>query len=206
MFVMDLHSKQFSDRNHIPPHFTMIFSPEQISLRTEELGRAISPWAVEVSQTTGQDVVAVAVLRGGIFFFADLVRAISTSVEVAPVKTVGYDPKNNKGLDTVSVIADSLEVKGRHILLVDDICDSGRTFERLVPLLLERGAEEVRSTVLVRKILPHKTFLPDWVGFEFTGDDWLVGFGMDDKERWRNLPAVYGMKPPVGATEDGKGA
>jgi hypoxanthine phosphoribosyltransferase len=203
MFVMDLHSKQLSDRNHIPSHFTMIFSAEQIAQRTQELGRAISPWAADVSRTTGQDVVAVAVLRGGIFFFADLVRAISTSVEVAPVKTVGYDPKSNQGLDTVSVIADSLEVKGRHILLVDDICDSGRTFERLVPLLLDRGAVEVRSTVLVRKILPHKTFLPDWVGFEFTGEDWLVGFGMDDKERWRNLPAVYGMKPPVGASGEG---
>lgn len=193
------------DRTLVPTNFTLHYSPEQIAMRTRELGDSISPWAKEVSLSTGQDLLAVAVLRGGIFFYADLVRSIRTSVEVAPVRTVGYDPEKNVPTDTVSVIADSVDVRGRSVLLVDDICDSGRTFERLVPLLLTKGAKEVKTTSLVRKIFPHKTFTPDWVGFEFTGDDWLVGYGMDDAERWRNLGGVYGMRPPKTGCESAAG-
>ena len=188
------------DRTQVPAHFTLHYSPEQIAMRTRELGDSISPWAKEVSASSGQDLLAVAVLRGGIFFYADLVRSIRTSVEVAPVRTVGYDPEKNAPADTVSIIADSVDVRGRSVLLVDDICDSGRTFERLVPLLLSKGAKEVKTTSLVRKVFAHKTFTPDWVGFEFVGDDWLVGYGMDDSERWRNLGGVYGMRPPTAAT------
>jgi hypoxanthine phosphoribosyltransferase len=187
-----------SDQSHVPGHFRLLYSAHEISERIKVLGMEISPWVKTVHSETGKDVVAVAVLRGGIFFFSDLVRALSASVEIAPVRTVGYDPTTNAGADTVSVVADSIDVNGRSILLIDDICDSGRTFERLVPLLMERGATAVKSAVLVRKVFPHPTFHPTWVGFTFTGDEWLVGYGMDDRERFRNLPDVYGMPPGGG--------
>jgi hypoxanthine phosphoribosyltransferase len=135
------------------------------------------------------------VLRGGLFFFCDLARSIDTSVEIAPIKASSYDNSaNGVQLHSVSVVADGVDVRGRSVLIVDDFCDSGRTLEEVERLLVARGAEEVRSSVLVRRLLDKPTFVPCWVGFEYDGADWLVGYGLEDKERWRNLPAVYGMK------------
>jgi hypoxanthine phosphoribosyltransferase len=136
------------------------------------------------------------VLRGGVFFFADLVRALPVSVDVAPIQAQAYEKLQN-GVQTPSIRVsyEGLELRGRSVLVVDDICDSGRTLEQLERLLLERGAREVRTAVLVRRLLATPTFVPCWVGLEYRGDDWLIGYGMDDRERWRNLPGVYRKQP-----------
>jgi hypoxanthine phosphoribosyltransferase len=91
----------------------------------------------------------------------------------------------------VKIHSEGLAVKGRVVLVVDDLCDTGRTLEALEKELLERGAREVRSVVLIRRLLNKPTFVPCWVGFEYSGLEWFVGYGMDDGERWRNLPGVY---------------
>jgi hypoxanthine phosphoribosyltransferase len=193
-------SNNSGSRVEIPEHFTPFYAREQIASRIAELGKEILPWAKSVQEETHRDVLAVPVLRGGIFFFSDLVRAVATSLEIALVRTVAYEPGENViETDQVSVLADSLDVEGRSVLLLDDICDSGRTFAALYEVLKGRGAKDVKSAVLVKRILSHETFEPTWVGFRFPGSDWLVGYGMDDKERWRNLPGVYGITP-IGAS------
>lgn len=90
--------------------------------------------------------------------------------------------------------ADGLAVKGRVVLVVDDVCDSGRTLEALERDLMERGAREVRTVVLIRRLLDRPSFVPCWIGFEYKGPEWFVGYGMDDGQRWRNLPAVHIIK------------
>ena len=138
-------------------------------------------------------MVAIPVLRGGVYFFADLSRQISSSIEIAPVRTSAYDAGTNTARQEVTVdqFADPVQIKGRVVLVVDDVCDSGRTLEQLERSLVERGAREVRTVVLVRRLLPRPTFVPCWVGLEYSGPEWFVGYGMDDNERYRNLPAVY---------------
>ncbi len=190
------YSNDSGSHHQVPEAFELLYSAESIASRVRELGGEVGRWCRSVRDSTGRDVVAIPVLRGAIYFFSDLTRAIDTSVEVAPIRASAYD---NTLTDvqhrSVSVIADGLDVRGRVVLVVDDVCDSGRTLEELERILTERGAREVRSVVLVRRLLPVPSFVPCWVGFEYGGKEWFVGYGLEDKERWRNLPSVYGMKP-----------
>lgn len=176
----------------IPSHFSPKFSRSQIQAAVDRLGAEITEWALEVWRSSHSDVVAIPILRGGLFFFADLVRAIETSVYIAPAQTWGYVPAANAvQSDQVRVNIENVPAKGRSILLVDDICDSGKTLEALKAALLEKGATSVKSAVLIRRVLEKQHATPDWVGFEYHGDEWFVGYGMEDSDRWRNLPDVH---------------
>jgi hypoxanthine phosphoribosyltransferase len=186
------YSNDSGSQRHIPANFRLQYSQQQILSRVKELGAEIDEWCKSVWRESRTDVVAIPVLRGGVYFFADLSRHISSSIEIAPVKTSAYDAGTNAAKEvTVDQFADPVQIKGRVVLVVDDVCDSGRTLEQLERSLLERGAREVRTVVLVRRLLPRPTFVPCWVGLEYSGPEWFVGYGMDDNERYRNLPDVY---------------
>lgn len=189
------YSNDSGSGRRIPDNFSLIFSAEQIQGRIKELGLEISAWCHGVWRDSHTDVLIVPVLRGGVFFFADLVREISSSIEVAPVRTRGYQSGMNEVQSPeVSIDVSGLAVKGRVVLVVDDVSDSGRTLELLEATLIKAGAREVRTAVLVRRLLHTPSFVPCWVGFQYSGSEWFVGYGMDDNERWRNLPGVYVIK------------
>jgi hypoxanthine phosphoribosyltransferase len=186
----DTHSKDY-----IPANFVELFPQDAIAQRVQELGAELREWCKRVWDESHTDVLALPVLRGGLFFFADLVRAIGFSVEMAPIRTQAYEPLvPGAQKATVSIFAEGLAVKGRVVLVVDDICDTGRTLEELEKELLARGAREVRTVTLIRRLLDTPTFVPCWVGFQHAGPEWFVGYGMDDGERWRNLPGVFVIK------------
>lgn len=177
----------------LPAEFVLRYSQAEIEREVKRLGDEVATWAAQVQADTGQDLYAIPILRGGIFFFADLVRNVSTSVDMAPIMAVGYDPESNT-LNPVGVSIDMADVEpaGRHVLLVDDICDTGRTLMEVKSEFLKKGASEVRSAVLIRR----KEFgmvetEVDYVGIDHEGPEWFVGYGMDDKNRWRNLPEIY---------------
>ena len=193
------YSNHSGSRLQIPANFRLQYSSEEIAARVKSIGEEISVWAQGVWAESHTDVLAVTVLRGGLFFFSDLVRAISGSVEVETLRAIGYQPGvNEQQKASVDIYASHLAVKGRVVLIIDDICDSGRTLEALEKHLTERGAREVRTAVLIRRLLDRPTFVPCWVGFEFTGPEWFVGYGMEDSDRWRNLPAVYTIQQQGG--------
>lgn len=179
----------------IPANFAIQYSANEIAIRIKALGAEIGQWCQRVWGESHTDVLVIPVLRGGVFFFADLVREFSTSIEIAPVRTEGYEAETS-GVQkaSVAVYADGLAVKGRVVLVVDDVCDSGRTLEALERDLMQRGAREVRTVVLIRRLLDRPSFVPCWIGFEYKGPEWFVGYGMDDGQRWRNLPAVHIIK------------
>ncbi|MCB0339143.1 MAG: hypothetical protein KDD53_06045 [Bdellovibrionales bacterium] len=179
----------------VPGHFQITFTEADIARQIKRVGSEISVWAKKIWDDSHTDVVAVPVLRGGIFFFSDLVRSVTTSVEIAPVKTWGYvEGENEQKLAKVKVESSMVPAKGRRILLIDDICDSGRTLEALSEHFIEAGALEVRSCVLIKRVIEEETFNPTWVCFEYNGPEWFVGYGMEDSGRWRNLPAVYTIR------------
>lgn len=190
-----VNNKDSGFQRRVPANFSCVYSQDDIAERIGELGREISDWCESVWLDSHTDVLVLPVLRGGIFFFADLVRCITTSIELAPVRARGYELGEN-GIQSEEVTVDvaGLAVKGRVVLVVDDVCDSGRTLEALEAKLLEIGAREVRTAVLVRRLLDTPSFVPCWVGFQYSGSEWLVGYGMDDNERWRNLPGVFVIK------------
>ena len=180
----------------IPGQFREVYSEDAIEECVQGLAREITPWCARVWSETKHDVLVVPVLRGGLFFVSDLVRRIACSVEVAPMRAQAYEI-SEAGMPRarVELHADSVPVRARSVLVVDDVCDSGRTLEEIERALLERGAREVRTVTLIRRLLPNPSYVPSWVGFQHDGDEWFVGYGMDAAERWRNLPAIYGMAP-----------
>jgi hypoxanthine phosphoribosyltransferase len=184
---------EFAPRE-LPDNYQLEYPASVIAERVAQLGNAMTEWAARCTAETGRDVIAVPVLRGGIFFFSDLVRAISASVEIVPLRTAAYRD-NHEQLENVSVNGDLSLVRGRHVLLVDEICESGRTFEKLHLVMNEAGAVETRSAVLVLRVSEKQLWRPTWVGFEHPGTAWLVGYGMDDRDRWRNLPSIYSIPP-----------
>lgn len=177
----------------IKDNYNLQYSPEKIKDQVERLGNEISVWAKSAYEATGQDVIGVPVLRGGIFFFSDVVRNITESIEIGPVRSWGYvKSENNVQENKVEINLFDLDVKGRCVLLIDDICDSGETLKALTKALLAEGARDVRSAVLIKRELEGvKTFDPNYVGFYYHGEEWFVGYGMEDKNRSSNLPGIY---------------
>jgi len=107
------------------------------------------------------------------------------------VSAWSYETGENVQRDSVSVNAGKVAVEGRSILIVDDVCDSGRTLAELTEYFTKLGAASVRSAVLIKRMMPHPTFDPNWIGFQYEGPEWFVGYGMDDCDRWRNLGSIY---------------
>lgn len=179
--------------SQVPSYFQLLHDRPAIAARVRELGREITGWALSVSGTTGKDLICIPLLRGGVFFFADLVREIQCSIEMTPIRTCAYRTDENVEASSVSMHVEDLVAKDRSILIVDDICDSGRTLHHLSERLISLGAREVKSVVMIKRELPD-AFEPDWCGFRHQGPEWMVGYGMDDRDRWRNLPSIYLMK------------
>lgn len=176
----------------IPQNFKLQFTREEIDAAVRRMGSEITVWARRTWEESHTDLIAVPVLRGGIFFFADVVRQIDASVEIAPVRTWVYEStENNVKRSEPRIDMQGVHVRGRSVLLVDDICDSGKTLKLLTETFKAAGALEVKSAVLVKRVLGEETFNPDWAGFSYEGPEWFVGYGMEDCNRWRNLPSIY---------------
>ncbi len=176
----------------LPDSYELQYSREQLRSVVEKVGREVTPWAKEVQEKTGQDLVVVPVMRGGMFFCADLVREIKTSVEITPVTTSSYSSKSNATpFLEVRVDFKGADFLGRSVLVVDDICDSGRTLIVLGEKLKLAGAKDVQAAVLIHRLTEKHLYQPRWSGFEYKGDEWFVGYGLEDMSRWRNLDSVY---------------
>jgi len=175
-----------------PSNFTEIISETEISTKITEIASGINEWITSLKLESNKDIVAMPIMRGAIYFFSDLSRELSHSIEIVPARTWGYvvNQENEKAIEMKIDLA-GFDPKGKTILLVDEICDSGRTLKLLSEKLLDKGAKIIRSTTLVHRMVPDLIFSPDWVGFELEANDWLVGYGMDDSDRFRNLKSIY---------------
>lgn len=173
----------------LPAHYQEVYSAGAIAERVGVLGREITPWAESALGQTGKELLLVPVLRGAIFFAADLARAISCSVDLDPVRLIGYDTETNTANDEL-IVTGELQAAGRAVLVVDDICDSGRSLKTLADRFRSQGAASVKTVTLIWRA-PVATHKPDYIGFAYDGHEWLVGYGLDNQNRYRNLPGVY---------------
>ena len=176
----------------VPDHYKPTFTSAQIAERVSKLAYDIVEWIDRREIDADSPVLAVCILRGGVHFFSDLVRAIPRSVEIGFVRASSYRI-DTIGERAASVQVDDtyLDVRGRAVLLVDDICDSGNTLHTLSQTLLEHGAVSVCSVVLIQRLIEHSKHSPTWSAFRFSGDDWFVGYGMEDRNAYSNLDSVY---------------
>jgi len=138
----------------------------------------------------GEELLVVVVLKGALFFAADLVRALRVPLEMDFVKLSSY-----LGTETTGsvLIKKDLEtsVAGRHVLVIEDIVDTGLTLTFLLDLLRQRGAKSLSICTLIDKTERRQTVInPDYVGIACSGG-FLVGYGLDLDERMRELSAIY---------------
>ncbi|QIB34113.1 hypoxanthine phosphoribosyltransferase [Ancylobacter pratisalsi] len=167
-------------------HIQVLFDAETIATRNREL-------AAEIVAARPEKLVAIAVLKGSFVFAADLIRAMheaGLAPEVEFISLSSYrDSRVSSGKVTVLRDIDS-DVRGRDVLLIDDILESGRTLAFAKDLLAARGARRVLVCVLLEK--PHKRAVqvdPDFVGFTCP-DYFVVGYGMDVSHAFRQLPFI----------------
>ncbi len=166
-----------------------LISESQIQQRVLELGRQIE------EDYQGRPLTIVAILTGSLILLADLIRQIRLPLRVALIQASSY-----KGATTTAgtlVLNESFapDVEGRDVLLLDDILDTGRTLSVLIDRMKQRGAQRVRTLVLLRKIGRQVVDVePDYIGFTIP-DAFVIGYGLDFDDEYRHLPYVAVLDP-----------
>lgn len=163
----------------------VLFSAEEIRLRIRELASSISGRFAD-----SDEVVMVAVMRGALFFFSDLCRCVDLSVAMDSVSVAHSGELSSKSKE-VRLLKDlETSVRGKHVILVDMLIDTGRTISQLAEILRLRGPHSISVCCLLDKPDRRETELTiDWVGFSID-DEFVVGFGLDYRERYGNLPYI----------------
>jgi hypoxanthine phosphoribosyltransferase len=164
---------------------SLLLSREAIAARVKEL-------AVQISRDyAGQDLLLVGVLKGAFVFVADLMRALAIPVQVEFVRLASYG-KGATSAGYVRVILDlEMSIAGRHVLIVEDILDTGLTLGFLLERLRARQPASLKlCTLLNKRVNRVYDITPDYTGFDVP-DGFVVGYGIDYAERYRHLPAVY---------------
>ena len=182
----------------LPTNYVSLFTEEDIKNKISELAPSIKAWAVEQRRATGKDPIVLCVLRGAVYFFSDITRAIEESISLEFLRYNTYDEKTNLQLpdDKLPSLNISIDLFSRGILIVDDICESGRLLSILKKECIKKGASSVQTAVLIYRDIPRSVTRPDFFCFLLKDEDWLVGYGLDDQDRFRNLPSIYKISLP----------
>ena len=153
--------------------------------RVDELGQAVS------ADYQGKDLMLVCVLKGGVAFLTDLMRRITVPHEIDFMAISSYGGQRTESSGVVRILMDlHADIAGRHVLLVEDIVDSGRTMDYLLRALQARNPASLRVCTLLNKPCRRVVDVPlDYIGFDIP-DDFVLGYGLDFDEKYRNLPFV----------------
>ena len=169
----------------------VLFDEEEIRKRVRELGEQIT------NDYAGQGLVVVSLLKGAVYFTAELTKHIDLPVRLDFMISSSY---GNSTISTGSInITKDLDenIAGKHVLLVDDIIDTGLTLEKISKLLMTRSPLSVKTAVLLDKGSRRVNGMnADYVGFEIP-DELVVGYGLDFAGDYRNLPVIGILKPAV---------
>jgi hypoxanthine phosphoribosyltransferase len=170
----------------------VLIAAPRIQERVVELASQIT---AEIDAESGLTIVPV--LTGAMIFTADLIRQMPVRMKINLMSVSSY-PGASLRAQNANVVAKQLgDISGRHVLLVDDILDSGGTLKLVVPVLKELGAASVRICVLLRKDRPTaREVHADYVGFDIP-DEFVVGYGLDFDNVYRNLPDICTLKASV---------
>lgn len=162
----------------------VLLSEEEVNARIRELGEQIS------KEYAGKSIHVIGILKGGSFFMCELAKRITVPVTIDFMSVSSYG-SSTKSSGVVKVVKDLDEsLIGKHVLVVEDIIDTGRTISYLVELLKGKGAADVKLCALLdkpeRRVVDVKA---DYIGFQIP-DEFVVGYGLDYAQRYRNLPYI----------------
>jgi hypoxanthine phosphoribosyltransferase len=165
----------------------ILISSDQIETRVQELAGQIS----RDYQDLGR-IYMVGILKGAFIFLADLTRHLEIPHAVDFMALSSYGQTSTSG--TVRILMDLREsIEGQHVLIVEDILDTGNTLNYLARILAERNPASLKTCVLVRKIRDGVDFPVDYLGFDIP-DVWVVGYGLDYADQHRTLPFIAELK------------
>lgn len=172
----------------------VLYTQEELARRVGEIGAAITR---DYADAVDEGIVLVSVLRGAAIFMADLARAIQLPVEMDYMAISSYG-NGAKSSGVVRILKDlSSEIEGRHVIVAEDILDSGLTLKYLLKNLASRKPASLAVATLLRKDTEAQADIDcRYVGFECP-DEFIVGYGLDYAERYRNLPYIGILKPEL---------
>lgn len=165
-------------------HVRVLLSEEMVDARIQAIGEQIS------KDYAGKQVHLICVLKGGSFFMCELAKRITVpvSLDFMSVSSYGGDTKSSGVVRIVKDLDESL--KDKHVIVVEDIVDSGRTLSYLLEMLQDRGPASLRlCTLLDKPDRRVKEVFVDYTGFEIP-DQFVVGYGLDYNQKYRNLPYI----------------
>jgi hypoxanthine phosphoribosyltransferase len=169
----------------------VLYDAQQISDKVKELGETLS------KDFSGRNPLVICVLKGAFIFMADLVKEITVPLELDFMAVSSYG-QSTKSSGVVKIIKDlDVSVEGRDVLIVEDIIDSGLTLSYLIDVLERRNAKSVTVVTLFDKPARRTVELEaDYKGFTLP-DEFVVGYGLDFAEKYRNLPYIGILKPQI---------
>jgi len=181
-------------RASIPAHKDLteiLVTDAQIKRRLRVLGR-------EIDKTYGdQEITVIAIINGALLFAGDLLRQIACPVRYDCVRVSSYRNATKAVTEPEIRSSITIDVENRQVLLIDDILDTGKTLSAVVKLIKTLNPASVRTCVLLDKRGRREvTFEADFVGFQIP-DRFVVGYGLDFAERYRNLPCIGVLKPEL---------
>ena len=167
----------------------VLVDEETLQARVKELGQIVS------AEYEASDLVLICVLKGGVAFLTDLMRHITVPHEIDFLAISSYGAGQRESTGAVRLIMDlKADIAGRDVLIVEDIVDSGRTMEYLLRTLGARQPASLRICTLLSKPSRREIDVPlDYIGFEIP-NEFVLGYGLDLDEKYRNLPYVAVLK------------
>jgi hypoxanthine phosphoribosyltransferase len=168
----------------------VLVDAETLQARVAALGRAVS------ADYQGKDLLLLCILKGGVVFLTDLMRRLTVPHDIDFMAISSYGTGVRESTGAVRVIMDlEADIEGRDVLIVEDIVDSGRTMTYLLRTLWARKPASLRVCTLLNKPSRRVVDVPlDYIGFDIP-DEFVLGYGLDCDEKYRNLPYVGVVKP-----------
>jgi hypoxanthine phosphoribosyltransferase len=163
-------------------------------LDERQIAAGVSRLAAEIDEDlAGNPVLLVGILKGSVFFLCDLARRLRSPVTIDFLQVSSY-ASGTRSSGNVRIVRDlSTDVAGRHVVVVEDVVDTGRTLERILDMLGDRSPASLRVCSLLRKPGARGGPAVDYVGFEIA-DRFVVGYGLDVAEEYRNLPYLAAIE------------
>ncbi|HEX6939536.1 MAG TPA: hypoxanthine phosphoribosyltransferase [Longimicrobiales bacterium] len=166
----------------------IVFTEDRIAQRVAEMGREIA-----AAYPAAEGLLVLGLLKGSFIFLADLVRHIARPLHVDFLVASSYGAGTVSSGELRLLYDPAATLEGRHVLLVEDIIDSGTTLNRLIPMLEARRPRSLELCALLHKRIARNLVRePRWVGFD-APEEFLIGYGLDFSEDYRNLPFIASL-------------
>ena len=169
---------------------------EEVLLTEFQIRQRLDELAAEIERDyAGKDLTVVGILTGGMIFIADLVRRLPMQLRLDYIGVSSYHGETRSTGELILTKALKLDLRGRDVLVVDDILDTGLTLVKIREMLQKFAPRTVKFCTLLEKDVPHQEdFRADYVAFQIP-NKFVVGYGLDYRERYRNLPYVGILRP-----------